>query len=62
MVGHAMILLGILTWVPYLYSKMVMGQPVNVMSYLPFHLIGVVGGVFLHILSYLIERFARQKE
>jgi hypothetical protein len=59
--GHIQILLGISVWVLYLYSKLVMGQPVEVMSYLPFHLIGVFGGVFIHLLSYLLERY-RQRE
>jgi hypothetical protein len=54
--GHILILLGISVWVPYLYSKLVMGQSVEVMNYLPFHLAGVLGGVFLHLLSYVIER------
>ena len=54
--GHIMILLGISVWVPYLYSKLVMGQAVDVMDYLPFHLTGVLGGVFLHLISYVIER------
>ena len=53
--GHILILLGILVWAPYLYLKM-MGQPVDVMNFLPFHLAGVLGGVFLHLLSYVIER------
>lgn len=51
--GHALILLGILVWAPYLYSKLILGQPVEVMNYLPFHLSGVLGGVFLHVLSYM---------
>ena len=55
-VGHLMIFLGILVWVPYLYLKLVMGQSVEVMNYLPYHLIGVLGGVSLHILNYFIER------
>ncbi|HUE97996.1 MAG TPA: hypothetical protein VMN99_02010 [Anaerolineales bacterium] len=59
---HGMILLGILVWVPYLYSKFVGAQPVEVMDYLPFHLTGVLGGVFLHILSYMIERYSRPGE
>ena len=59
--GHIMILLGISVWVPYLYSKLVMGQAVEVMDYLPFHLTGVLGGVFLHLISYVIERH-RKKE
>lgn len=58
--GHALILLGILVWAPYLYLKLVMAQPVEVMNLLPFHLTGVLGGVSLHILSYLIERYARR--
>jgi phosphatidylglycerophosphate synthase len=60
LVGHSMILLGILVWVPYLYLKLAMGQPVTVMSYLPYHLAGVLGGVFLHILSHLRERLPRR--
>ena len=58
--GHALILLGILVWAPYLYLKLVMGQPVEVMNYLPFHLTGVLGGVSLHVLSYFVERFRRK--
>jgi hypothetical protein len=59
--GHILILLGISVWVPYLYLKLVMGQAVEVMNYLPFHLTGVLGGVFLHVLSYLIERYRRRE-
>jgi hypothetical protein len=54
--GHILILLGILVWAPYLYLKLALGQPVEVMDFLPFHLTGVLGGVLLHVLSYLIER------
>jgi hypothetical protein len=57
--GHVMILLGILVWVPYLYLKLVMGQPVDAMNFLPFHLIGVLGGVLLHLLSFIIQRRAK---
>ena len=53
--GHLLILLGVLVWVPYLYLKLVIGQSVEVMNYLPYHLSGVLGGVFLHILNYFIE-------
>jgi hypothetical protein len=55
--GHVLILLGISVWVPYLYSKLVMGQSVEVMSYLPFHLTGVLGGVFLHGIGYVMDRY-----
>ena len=54
--GHLLILLGILVWAPYLYLKLVLGQPVEVMNFLPFHLMGVLGGVILHVISYMIER------
>jgi hypothetical protein len=61
MAGHSLILLGILVWAPYLYLKLVLGQTVEVMSYLPFHLMGVLGGVFLHVLNYFIERSRREE-
>jgi len=54
--GHIMILLGILVWAPYLYIKLVMGQSVEVMNYLPYHLTGVLGGVLLHVLNYVRGR------
>lgn len=54
--GHTLILLGILVWVPYLYLKLGAGQAVEVMDYLPYHLTGVLGGVFLHLLSFLAAR------
>ena len=54
--GHILILLGILVWAPYLYLKLALGQPVEVMDFLPFHLTGVLGGVLLHVISYVIER------
>ena len=53
--GHLMIFLGILVWAPYLYLKLVMGQSVGVMNYLPYHLSGVLGGVSLHILNSFIN-------
>jgi hypothetical protein len=54
--GHLTIFLGVLVWVPCLYLKLVMGQSVEVMNYLPYHLMGVLGGVSLHNLNYFIER------
>lgn len=44
MIGHGAIFAGILVWAPYFYLKAA-GQPVEVMNYLPYHLIGVLGGV-----------------
>ena len=59
--GHGMILLGILVWAPYVYLKVAMRQPVEVMDFLPFHLTGVLSGVCLHVLNYIKER-QRQRE
>ncbi len=59
--GHILIIFGILVWAPYLYLKVVMGQPVEVMSFLPYHLAGVLGGVCLHILSYIVGNYLRPK-
>jgi hypothetical protein len=56
MAGHLLILLGILVWAPYLYLKLGLGQPVEVMDFLPYHLTGVLGGVLLHLTSYVIDR------
>jgi len=61
MAGHLMILFGILVWAPYLYLKLAMGQPVEAMNYLPFHLAGVLGGIFLHLLSYVTEGYRRRE-
>jgi hypothetical protein len=58
-VGHIMILLGISAWVPYLYQRLVLGQPVEVMNYLPYHLAGVLGGVGLHVLSYVKTHYSK---
>jgi hypothetical protein len=61
-VGHSLILLGISVWLPYLYWKLVLGQPVDVMEFLPFHLTGVLGGVLVHLLSFVMERYRKRKE
>ena len=58
--GHIMIFLGILVWAPYLYLKLVLGQPVDVMLYLPYHLTGILGGVMLHVLNYTLTRLKQQ--
>ncbi len=56
MIAHALIWAGILVWVPYYYLKVVAGQPVDVVNYLPYHLTGVLGGITLLGISYLISR------
>lgn len=43
--GHLLILTGVLVWVPYAYLKYVQGVDVEMMNFLPFHLVGVFGGL-----------------
>ena len=54
--GHGLIWAGILVWAPYYYLKIVVGQPVDVMDYLPYHLIAVLGGFVLLVSNYLVSR------
>jgi len=54
--GHGMIFSGILVWAPYFYLKAATQQPVEVMDFLPYHLAGVLGGIILLGVSYLISR------
>ena len=54
--GHALILVGILVWAPYLVSKLVLHQEVEVMNFLPFHLAGILSGIFVLVLDYFVNR------
>ena len=58
--GHTMIFLGIAVWLPYFYLKAI-HEPVEVMNFLPYHLAGVLGGVALLGISYLISQKADRK-
>ena len=53
--GHGMIFLGILVWTPYFYLKIIR-QPAEVMDYLPYHLTGILSGITLLAINYLISR------
>lgn len=44
LIGHGMIILGILVWTPYLYLRSV-NHFVEAMDYLPYHLLGIFSGV-----------------
>lgn len=59
--GSVSIALGILTWAPYFYLKAFTQTSVNVMNFLPFHLIGVLGGVLLLTINHLSNRKDREK-
>lgn len=54
--GRIMIVSGILVWVPYLYLKLAPGTTAEVSEYLPYHLAGVLGGVFLQLLNHVVSR------
>ena len=54
--GHVVIFISILVWLPYFYLKLVAHQPVDVMSFLPFHLTGMLTGIAFLVLSYWINR------
>ncbi|MDP1714494.1 MAG: hypothetical protein Q8L41_07075 [Anaerolineales bacterium] len=56
MIGHGLIYFGILVWVPYFYLKVTTQVSVDVMNFLPYHLTGVLGGITLLVISYLISR------
>jgi hypothetical protein len=55
-IGHGLIYTGILVWAPYFYIKLIAQQPVEVMNFLPYHLTGILSGILVLGLSYLIER------
>jgi hypothetical protein len=55
-VGQGLIYIGVLVWAPYFYLRLIAQQPVEVMNFLPFHLAGVLGGVFCIALSYVFSR------
>lgn len=52
--GHGLIFTGVLVWVPYFYLKYMALQPVDVMNFLPFHLLGVLGGLAVLGLEFLL--------
>lgn len=56
MIGHGLIIGGILIWAPYFYLKLVVGQEVEVMNFLPYHLTGIFGGLSLLLIRYLTSR------
>jgi hypothetical protein len=55
-IGHGLILAGILVWAPYFYLKLVAGQDVEVMKFLPYHLTGILSGITILLVRYLISR------
>jgi hypothetical protein len=56
MIGHGLIYAGILVWAPYFYLKYAVGQSVEALNFLPYHLTGVLSGIAFLGLSYLIKK------
>ena len=54
-IGHGLLFVSVLVWAPYYYLK-AMEQPVELMDYLPFHLVGVLSGMVISGISYFFER------
>lgn len=61
MLGHGLIIAGILVWAPYFYLKIIAVQDVEVMYFLPYHLTGVLSGVTILLVRYFISRNADVK-
>ena len=59
--AHFLILAGVLVWVPYFYLKLVMHQTVEVTQYLPFHLLGIFGGMVLHGVEYFSRKVGKRE-
>jgi hypothetical protein len=56
MLGHGLVWVGVLVWVPYYHLKVVAKQSVDLMDYLPYHLLGVLGGVALLTVNMLLSK------
>lgn len=55
-IGHILIFLAISVWGVYFYLKLVVGQPVEVGDFLPYHLTGIFGGIGCLAVNYIITR------
>ena len=55
-IGHGLIFAGILVWTPYFYMKFAAHQPVEVMNFLPYHLVGVLGGVMVLVVNHFLSQ------
>ena len=57
--GKSLIIIGVLVWAPYLYLKLVAHVPVEMIRFLPFHLAGLLGGLVILLLNYLLGQRGR---
>lgn len=59
--GSVLIVLGVLAWAPYLYLRTFSRASVDVMDFLPFHLIGVLAGTLVLAINYISNRKDRRQ-
>jgi len=55
-IGHSLIFLAILVWGVYFYLKLVLGLPVEVGDFLPYHLTGIFSGIAFVGIGYFVNR------
>ena len=55
-IGHVLIFLAISVWGVYFYLKLVVGQPVEVGNFLPYHLTGIFSGIAFLGVGYLVNK------
>ena len=53
-IAHGLIYAGILVWAPYFYLKATTQAPVEVMNFLRYHLTGVLTGIALLVINFLV--------
>ena len=55
-IGHILIFLAISIWGVYFYLKLVLGQPLEVGDFLPYHLTGIFAGIGFLGIGYFMNR------
>lgn len=60
-ISRAMIYLGVMAWLPYIYLDSVVGASVSITPFLTVHLIGVLGGILVRV-SLLVHRIQKTEK
>ena len=60
-IGHILVFLAISVWGVYFYLKLVLGLPVDVSVFLPYHLTGIFSGIAFLGIGYFLNRRATPK-
>ena len=61
-IGHVLVFLAISVWGVYFYLKLVLGLPVDVGDFLPYHLTGIFSGIAFLGIGYFVNRRAVSQE